>query len=94
MTITTTTIALVAQTDPAGRITSTGPVTLMTATGGTAPIIWGVVAGILPPGVNMDSGGRFTGVAQARGTALVTIRATDTAQPPNIIDAAVQVTVS
>jgi hypothetical protein len=67
----------------------------LTATGGTAPILWSVVSGSLPDGLQLDPAGRLAGIATHRGSALVTLRAVDSTSPvPLFADAAVTVTVN
>ena len=98
LTITSTTPSFtVAVTAGAGdmRHGNGGDLVNLTATGGTAPILWSVVSGSLPDGLQLDPTGRIAGRATHRGTALFTLRAVDSASPvPQFADAAVTVTVS
>jgi hypothetical protein len=67
----------------------------LTTTGGTAPVLWSVVSGSLPDGIQLDPAGRLAGIATHRGTSLVTLRAVDSTSPiPLSTDANVTVTVS
>jgi hypothetical protein len=67
----------------------------LTTTGGTAPVCWAVVGGSLPAGIQLDPAGRLAGIATRRGSALVTLRATDSTSPIALFtDAAIVVTVS
>jgi len=67
----------------------------LATTGGTAPVVWAVVSGSLPDGIQLDPVGRLAGTPTHRGAALVTLRATDSTSPvPLFADAAVTVTVS
>jgi hypothetical protein len=67
----------------------------LTVSGATAPVIWAVVSGSLPDGIQLDPAGRLAGIATHRGAALVTLRAVDSTSPvPLFADAAVTVTVS
>ncbi len=51
----------------------------ITASGGTAPYIFGVVAGSLPPGLTLSSAGALSGSPTGAGSFTFTIRATDSA---------------
>jgi len=52
------------------------------AAGGTAPYHWSVVAGSLPSGLQLGSGGNITGVPAANyGTSTFTVQATDSSSP-------------
>ena len=94
VTSSTITITSLLNTGSATQITGTqGAPSLLTSSGGTGTITYSIVSGSLPPGIYVDSTGRFGGVPQARGSALVTIRATDSSTPPLFNDASVTVTV-
>lgn len=72
-----------------------GDLVNLTVSGGVAPVLWSVVSGSLPDGVQLDTAGRLTGRATHRGTALFTLRAVDSTSPvPQFADAAVTATVS
>lgn len=49
----------------------------LTATGGTAPYRWSIVAGELPRGLHLDSAGIISGIPTANGTQQVTLKVTD-----------------
>jgi M6 family metalloprotease-like protein len=49
----------------------------LVAAEGTAPILWSVVAGSLPPGIDLSGHGRLTGAAVAAGSFPVTVEAAD-----------------
>jgi type VI secretion system secreted protein VgrG len=49
----------------------------LTPSGGTAPYVFTVAAGTLPPGLTLTPGGVLSGTPTAQGTFPVTIRATD-----------------
>jgi len=49
------------------------------ASGGTAPYTWSVLAGALPAGLTLSSGGAITGAPSAVGTASFTVQANDAA---------------
>ena len=51
----------------------------LTASGGTAPYTWAVVAGALPAGLTLSSGGIITGTPAAAGAYGATVAATDSA---------------
>jgi hypothetical protein len=93
--ITTTTLTVTTTVNPGSGIQLTGTTfALAAASGATGAVSWRVVAGALPPGMYLDNTGVLRGMAEARGTALVTIRATDSSTPPLFVDAAVEVVVS
>lgn len=97
MTVTSTTISIgtaVNVGDGSRIVGSAGPPGQLTASGATAPITWAIVAGTLPPGLNIDNTGRFSGTPQARGTALVTVRAVDSSSPALFADGAVSLVIS
>lgn len=71
--------------DGANRLLSAGSVPLA-ATGGTAPYSWQLAGGLMPPGVRLDPSGVITGMPTQRGSALVLVRATDSAAIPNFAD--------
>jgi hypothetical protein len=50
--------------------------------GGTQPISWSVIAGTLPPGLNVLSSGTFDGVLTTDGTYSFTVQAIDSGNPP------------
>jgi len=58
-------------------VASGGSYAVLAATGGTAPYVWQLCAGVLPPGLNFDAAGRITGTPEGSGTALLLVRATD-----------------
>jgi hypothetical protein len=51
----------------------------LTASGGTAPYVWSIAAGQLPPGLTLSSGGVVSGTPTTLGGWSVTIRVTDAA---------------
>ena len=50
----------------------------LSASGGTSPYTWGVVGGVLPPGIVLNTNGTFSGTAVVVGTYTFTVSATDT----------------
>lgn len=75
--------------------TSAAPVSFpLVATGGTAPYFFTVVGGRLPAGLRLDAGGSIAGQPQEVGTAMVTIRISDSASPRNFADFDFQLTVN
>lgn len=53
---------------------------ILTAAGGTAPYLWKLSAGTLPPGLSLSSGGVLSGTATGGiGTSQITITVTDSA---------------
>lgn len=51
----------------------------LTATGGTAPLVFSVIAGNLPTGLSLSSGGVITGTPSGSGTAFFTLNVRDAA---------------
>lgn len=62
-----------------------GPLSAFTASGGTAPYTFSVVAGVMPGGLKLASNGTVSGTTTG-GTYDVTIRATDTSSGPQYGD--------
>jgi len=80
--------------DPAGRVGGASTAIALGVTGGTAPYTWSLVSGALPPGMTFGQDGHLGGIPTARGTALVVVRATDSALPPSFADASLTVVVA
>ena len=81
--------------DGAGHVGgNSGGTIAFTASGGTAPYVYELIAGRVPPGTTFSSDGRIGGIATARGPALVRVRATDSAVPPAFVDSDQTVTIS
>jgi hypothetical protein len=60
----------------------------LSASEGTAPYSWEIVSGRIAPGLVFSAQGSFTGHPTGRGTALFSVRVTDSATPiPNFADA-------
>ncbi|MBI5084638.1 MAG: putative Ig domain-containing protein [Acidobacteria bacterium] len=51
----------------------------LTATGGTAPYVWSLFAGTLPPGLALANNGALTGTPTTTGSYLFTVRVSDAA---------------
>lgn len=80
-------------TSPAGRPDRGFSYTL-TAAGAEGRVVWSLLSGSLPPGLHWRSEGIITGMPQARGTSLILVRASDSAEPvPNFADAWLALTV-
>lgn len=93
VTITPTRLAIATTAHGSGPISGTSSAVL-SATGGSGRYSWSLVGGSLPPGMHLDNTGRLIGMPAARGTALVTVRATDTSVPAQFEDAQITVVVS
>ena len=52
----------------------------LTATGGTPPYTWSVIAGSLPPGITLSSTGELLGVATSGGSFTFTVQVVDSSQ--------------
>jgi hypothetical protein len=96
LSITSSTITITSLLNVGGatQITATqGAPSLLTTSGGTGTVTYSLVSGALPPGIYLSSNGQFGGIPQGRGSALVTVRATDSSTPQLFSDASVTVTV-
>ncbi|MFI5283538.1 MAG: hypothetical protein ACHQ0J_10500 [Candidatus Dormibacterales bacterium] len=83
------------KTDGLGRVRGgSGGHVVFSASGGTAPYTFALVAGALPPGCSLTTDGVIRSVGTARGAALVRIRAVDSATPPAFVDSDQTVTIS
>jgi hypothetical protein len=51
----------------------------LTTTGDAAPVVWTLVSGALPPGLNFETDGDLIGTPQASGTSTFQVMATDAA---------------
>ena len=56
----------------------------LTATGGNAPISWSLVAGSLPAGLTLNSGGKISGTPNCTGTFTFTVQAGDASSPQQL----------
>ena len=65
----------------------------LTATGGTAPYIWSIVAGNLPSGLSLSSSGVISGTPTAGGTSYFTPQVKDSAASPQAATQSVSITV-
>ena len=76
---------------PAGTIGFPYSATLL-ATGGTAPYVWTVLSGVLPPGLALSASGLISGTPTTAGTSPFTVAAIDAAA--HVGSAAVAITVA
>lgn len=76
------------------RVTGVGGRHQVVATGGTGPYSFEVLAGKLPPGMGFSSDGTFTAAPSARGTFRLLVRATDSSNPAQCVDAFVNLVVA
>ena len=68
---------------PSGLLQAPYPPTQLTATGGTGPYHWVVVAGTsLPPGLTLSDGGVISGTPSSFGTYTFDVRVSDSAASP------------
>ena len=63
------------------------------ASNGSGAITWSVDSGSLPPGISLSSTGSFSGAATVNGTYPFTLRATDSANPPQSLTASTSIEV-
>ena len=78
-----------------GQVTGNGGGIQFTASGGTGPYTFELLAGRVPPGTTFQSDGRIGGIATARGASLIRVRATDLgALPQAFVDSDQTVTIS
>lgn len=80
--------------DGLGRIRGGGGAIALSASGGTAPYTFTIVAGSLPPGCTLSPDGSIKAQSLHRGTALIRVRAVDSGSPPNFIDSDQSVVIS
>lgn len=59
--------------------------TTLAATGGTAPYSWALVSGSLPSGLTLSPSGVLAGTPATSGSYTVTVRATDSTNPPQSV---------
>ena len=63
------------------------------ATGGIFPYSWTVIAGSLPAGLVLDSGGAISGTRTTLGTSQFTVQVADSETPPQIASAPLSITI-
>jgi tetratricopeptide (TPR) repeat protein len=69
--------------------------TALRSTGGTGTITWSLATGTLPAGLTLDPRtGAITGTPTAAGTSPITVRATDSANPPNSVTTALSISIN
>jgi hypothetical protein len=69
--------------------------TTVTAVGGTAPYIWSIVSGALPPGLSLNSSnGVISGTPANTGIFNFTVQIADSASPQKVTSKALSITVS
>ena len=76
-----TPLTITAMSLPAAPLTQLYSSTIV-ATGGTAPYIYGINFGTLPPGLVLQSNGLISGTPTAMGFYTFVVQATDTSMPP------------
>lgn len=75
-------------------VLNAGYTAALQATGGTGTIAWSLATGTLPSGLTLDPGsGAITGTPTAAGTSPITVRATDSASPPNSVTTALSISI-
>lgn len=80
--------------DGLGRPTHHGGSLQLSGSGGTGPYHFSVLSGAMPDGLLLDGSGAIRTTPRARGSALVRIRCTDSAVPPNFVDSDITLVVS
>jgi tetratricopeptide (TPR) repeat protein len=69
--------------------------TSLRSTGGTGTITWSLAAGTLPAGLTLDPGtGAIAGTPAAAGTSPITVKATDSASPPNSVTTVLSISIN
>jgi hypothetical protein len=63
------------------------------AAGATGQVVWQLLKGQPPPGLRFGSDGTLSGIPQAQGRALLTVRAIDSSAPPQFVDQELMVSV-
>ncbi len=71
---------------PSGQVNIVYAATNLTASGGTAPLLWSILSGALPAGVNLSSGGVLTGTPTASGTFNFRVEVKDNANAAGTAD--------
>ena len=66
---------------------------ILMASGGTAPYVWSVADGSLPPGITLSSGGIISGTPTATGIFSFTGRVSDAGSPVQITNKALSITI-
>ena len=67
----------------------------LSASGGTVPYAWSVVAGSLPPGLSLSTGGTISGTPSSRGSSSFTVQVTDSTTPsPETASATLSISVA
>ena len=65
------------------------------STGGTGAITWTLATGTLPAGLTLNpTTGAITGTPTAAGTSPITVKATDSASPPNSVTTALSISIN
>jgi tetratricopeptide (TPR) repeat protein len=65
------------------------------STGGTGVVTWSLATGTLPAGLALNAGsGAITGTPTAGGTSSITVKATDSANPPNSVTTAISISIN
>ncbi|HVH71066.1 MAG TPA: FG-GAP-like repeat-containing protein [Candidatus Dormibacteraeota bacterium] len=68
--------------------------TSLQVTGGTGTATWSLVTGTLPTGLSLNSStGTITGTPTAAGTSPITVKVTDSANPPDSVTTALSITI-
>ncbi len=63
------------------------------ASGGTPPYTWTQVAGVLPPGLALNTNGAIAGIPTAPGTYGVTVQVSDSSSPEQTAQASLSITI-
>lgn len=76
-------------------VLNAGYTTALQSTGGTGTISWSLAAGTLPAGLTLDPGtGAIAGTPTAAGTSPITVKATDSASPPNSVTTVLSISIN
>lgn len=78
---------------PDGALSAAYNATLQSI-GGTGAVTWSLTTGTLPAGLTLNPTGAITGTPTAAGTSAITIKAADSASPPNSVAIPLSITIN
>lgn len=95
LSVTAAPLTIVTATLPPGASGTAYTRTVLAATGGVKPYMWGISAGQLPPGIGLNTAsGTLSGTPSAKGTFTFTLQLNDLQSPPASTTRAFSITVN